>query len=83
MECSEAERRAAAAAAAAAGVGGPGPLHAGVVGRADRVAEAPLAYCWYPKQLPIHNRETQQESLKSNKDLKLIQSDCSVITSLL
>lgn len=80
MECSEAERRAAAAAAA---VGGPDPLHAGVVGRADRAEEAPLAYCWYPKQLPIHNRETQQESLKSNKDLKLIQSDCSVITSLL
>lgn len=80
VECSEAERR---AAAAAAGVGGPGPLYAGVVGRADRAAEAPLAYCWYPKQLPIHNRETQQESLKSNKDLKLIQSDCSVITSLL
>ena len=57
MGCSEGGKQAAVAAAvvvvaAAAGVVGSGPLHAGIAGRADRVGAAPLACCWYPKQLP-------------------------------
>lgn len=43
---------AAAAAGVAVDVVGSGPLHAGIVGIADRVGAAPLACCWYPKQLP-------------------------------
>lgn len=65
----------AAVAVAAGVVVGPGPLHAGIVGRVDRVGAAPLACCWYPKQLPIRDREHQQDSLKTeyrfNKELGL------------
>lgn len=78
MGCSEGGRPA----AAAAGVVGSGPLHAGVVGRADRVGAALLACYWYPKQLPTRDVGNQQESQKLKTDLNFIASDYSVITSL-
>lgn len=70
MGCSEEGKQAVAAAAvvvvtaaaadaagAAVAVVGPGPLHAGIAGREGRVGVAPLACCWYPKQLPTQERE--------------------------
>lgn len=55
---------------AAAGVVGSGPLHAGVVGRADKEGAALLACCWYPKQLPTQGGGSQQESQKTDYKFK-------------
>lgn len=45
--------------AAAAGIVDLGPIHAGIVGKADMVEAAPLACCWYPRQHPEEERENK------------------------
>lgn len=71
--CSEEEKEVAAVAADAAGVAVgavvPGPLHAGIVGRVDRVGAAPLACCWCPKQLPKEDRRSQNTDYKKTRDV--------------